>query len=226
MKTHGLFAAALLGVSGTLWAQAPVIPQPRPPERYAKLGEVSPFALATVELPPADEPKKIWADNLYVTGLGKDYVNGKEEVFVSIKSRGEQTAFSLYGSEPGYDGIAIGNVVWSDQVGKSKVTLRKGVEFATIEFDPQVIQTPIAAAQPVPMGGPGGVQNPRVNRPVRPVVPGAGAGLNSQIPRPPAALPSSSNNGVMLPQPVLPAGGPTNGPAENRQRVRVIKTNP
>lgn len=223
MKAHSLFAAALLGVSGVIWAADPVLPERRPAERYAKLTDDSPFALATAALPDLEAPKKPWADNLYVTGLGKDYVNGKEEVFVSIKSRGEQTAFSLYGSEPGYDGIAVGGVVWSDQVGKSKVTLRKGVEFATIEFDPQVIQTPIAAQ---PVGAPGGQQNPRFNKPLRPNVPGMGVAPNPQIPRPPAPAPANSNGGVMLPQPVLPTGGPTNGPAENRQRVRVIKSNP
>ena len=220
MKTPRSFLAlSLLAAAAPAFAATTAIPERRTAERYGKMSEDSPFALATAAVPVA-EPVKGWASGLYLSGIGKNYVGGKEQIFVGIKSRTEQTAFSLFGNDPGYDGISIGGIEWSDQLGKSKVTLKKGTEFATVTFDPQIIATPAApVAQPRNPGAPG-------------MKPQPGGIPANNIPRPPAgsAVPRPSAAPVLpqaLPGPSNTAPSNTNAaPPEGRQRVRVIKSTP
>ena len=224
MKTHLSLAVAglLLSLDAALGAGA-TIPQRQPPESYQKMTEDWPFALATPPVAVA-EPVKGWASNFYVGGIGKNYENGKEEAFVAIKSKDGQAAFSLYGNQPNGEDISVAGIEWSDNIGKSKVTLKKGSEFATIEFDQVAIQTPAQQApqqiRPGMPNLPGVRQQPQL-RP--PTMPGA------VVPRP-TTIPQPQPQAVPLP------GGPSNTnaapsnsnvtPQNPKQRVRVIKSVP
>ncbi len=225
MKTLPAILAVGTFLSATpAFSATSAIPERRNSDRYEKMQEDSPFALATPAAPVA-EVVKGWASSLYVSGIGKNYISGKEQIFVGIKSRGEQTSFSLYGNDPNSEGISIGGIEWSDQLGKTKVTLKKGAEFATVTFDPQVISTPAAPVAAARNPGASGMMKPQ---------PGLNPNANNSLPRPPApgsAVPRPSAPPV-LPQP-LPSGLPTNSNSSNTNgapnpahRVRVIKSTP
>lgn len=217
----GIFAAAHAAS-----AAGPTIPQRPPPDAFQKLTEDWPFALATPVVAP-EVPKVGWASNYYVGGIGKSYESGKEEVFVAVKSKDGQASFSLYGNQPNADDISIGGIEWSESIGKSRVTLKKGSEFQTIEFDQVALQTPIPQ-QPNGLARPGMQNMPVGKQPMirPPGVPGA------QVPRPanlPQALPQG--NSVPLPGPSNTNAAPIPGnmnaaPNANKQRVRVIKSTP
>ncbi len=218
MKKPSFILSLGVALSSQVALAATTIPERRTQDRYQKMPEDSPFALATIAVPVAAVVIP-WASSFYVGGIGKSYVNGKEEVFVAIKSRGEQTAFSLFGNEAGFDGISVGGIEWNDSVGKSRVTLKKGPEFATVEFDQAVIQTPAApVAQPRLPGIPG---VPNANGPKTFLRP---PGVSTGVPRP-TAVPPQLPQAVPVPNPG--GGSNTNSPDSGaRPRVRVIKSNP
>ena len=224
MKTClSLLSASILAAVHAAPAAGPTIPQRPQPDAFQKLTEDWPFALATPVAAVA-APVAPWSSNYFVSGIGKNYESGKEEVFVAIKKKDGTGAFSLYGTQANTDeDVSIGGIEWSESIGKSRVTLKKGSEFATIEFDQAAIQTPVGQAPN--MARPGAPILPGGKPMIRP--PGAQGAL---VPRPANApqantipLPGSSNTNA-APMPgntsVLPNA---NAP---KQRVRVIKSTP
>lgn len=229
MKTRlSLFSIGVLAAVHTASAAGPTIPQRPAPDTFQKLTEDWPFALATpvVAVAPSVVP---WSSNYFVSGIGKSYENGTEEVFVAIKKKDGTGGFSLYGNQVNRDeDVSVGGVEWAETYLKSRVTLKKGSEFATIEFDQ-------AASQQVPQM-PGGV------RPGMPNLPGA----KQPMIRPPGApgiqaIPRPVNPSQLMPQAVpVPMPGPSNTnaapmpantnanavPNAPKQRVRVIKSTP
>ena len=103
-KSHLIFSASLFAVTVPVEAATSPLPEPRPIDRYQKMAEDWPFALATPSA-PVSEPVKGWASNLYVGTLMRDFKDGKEMTFVGVKARGEQTSFTLFGNEPNPEGI-------------------------------------------------------------------------------------------------------------------------
>lgn len=121
------------------------IPASFTPDRYVQMVSKSPFALATPVTPTVATPP--FAANLYVTGIAKI----GDADFVSISSRDQQaTKFSLFSGETGQNDISLVGIEWSEQIGKSKVTLKKGSEFAVLEFDQIALQQQ-APTQPIPV---------------------------------------------------------------------------
>ncbi len=129
------------------------LPAAMPLSRYDALMKKSPFALATPAGATAAASTAGFTANLYVSGVAK--IDGRD--FVTIRSKDGQTHFSLMPGELGPDGIVITSVDWSDEVGKSKVTLKKGQETGVAEFDQAVLQAPpppAAVANESPQNGP------------------------------------------------------------------------
>lgn len=227
----------LLLLLGALAAGAPafalesVLPAAHPASRYDTMLERSPFALATpptvVAAPVASEFSQ-W----YISGLGR----WEDKDFVSIKSRDLGTNFTLYGNEPNADGIQLVGVEWSNERGKSTVTIKKGTEFGKLEFNQAEISAPSAAPQPgarpgMPQrpGAPGG-NIPVTNMPV------TGGGVQQPRPasgaqQPRVAIPRPTNAPIAAPPTTVPptnigappAGGENN---DNRRRIRVINPKP
>jgi len=174
------------------------LPASLPPDRYEQMVKKSPFALATpVVVAPVTPP---FASTLYVTGIAKI---GNAD-FVSISSRDSQTKLSLLAGEPGQDDISLVSIDWSEQIGKSKVTIKKGTEFAVLQFDQAALQTPIQVTPQIPPPMPQGGQ------PGGPPMPQGGPGGRRII------LPNQPNAGPN--QPGIPPGG--------RQRIRIINSKP
>ena len=241
MKTRlTLLSAALFAAAQTTRAAGPTIPQRPPPDTYQKLTEDWPFALATPVVVAA-EPVKSWASNYYVGGIMKNYESGKEEFVVAVKSRDGQAAFSLSsGNQANAENdISIGGIELSEKILDSRVTLKKGSEFATIKFD-EINQPNVNAPQPGalrpgmpnpqgvrqngirPPGAPG-IQGPQVPRPVN-LPQGVPQGAPVPLPMPGNTNPGNTNAGPMPGNSNVP---PSNiAPNAPKQRVRVIKSTP
>lgn len=236
-----LLPLSLLLLAATpAWAVESLLPEARPADRYEKSLAQSPFALATVVEAPA-APQESFASNWMLTGLSSmPDENGAMQDFVTIRSRDQRVAFSLFGPEvaTGDDigGVSIVKVDRSPDVRKSTVTLKKGAEIAKVEFSAEV-------ATPAPAPGP--PQNGRP--PAAPNMPGRPGGpppnFNAQqgggnryqgrggggpaLPRPPTVAPPN----VRLPgaQPASTGGGPGAAPVQaqpDHRRVRVIQSKP
>lgn len=214
-----LLGLSLLTAIHAAIAAGPNIPQRPPVESFQKLTEDWPFALATPAAPVAGPVAPPWSDNYFVGGIGKTYESGKEEIFVAIRLRDGQVGFSLYGTQPNGEDISVAGIEMSEKLLDSKVTLKKGSEFATIKFDQAAIAQTAPQAAPAP-GRPGMPTLPGVKGQsfIRPPAPGT-VPRPTTIPQPSAvALPSNTNAA-----PPTPANPAPNAP---RQRVRVIQSTP
>lgn len=230
MKTlHALLLASLVGTGPAVGVES-AIPEAYPADRYTAMLERSPFALATPVAPPPAVPERGFAADWYVTGLGR--VEDKD--FVSIKSRDLSTSFSLYGTEES-NGVTLVGVEWSNERGKSTVTVKKGGEIARLEFNQAELQAAAPVPSPVPTPGQASV-------PGRPITPGQPqtaprpvvTPLQQQVPvtnpvmQPPrAAIPRPTGVPVITQPGAVPSAAPGAvstdiSSGDNRRRIRVI----
>ena len=230
MKTLlSLLAASLFLSTRAALAAGATIPQRQPPESFQKMTEDWPFALAT-PVAAVEKPVDGWASSYYVAGIGKKVEDGKEEVFVAIKSTDGRASFSLFGHQPNAEDISVVNIEWNNSPKDSMVTLKKGSEFATIKPDQNGLQATAAQnAQLMQLraGMPnvqGGVRQPMIHPPG---APGVAVPRPTMLPQqPPQAVPlpgAPGNTNAVL----VPANTNTNvAPQNPKQRVRVIKSTP
>jgi hypothetical protein len=172
----------------------------------------SPFAVATAAAPgPAPTPS--FAANLYLSGLAK--IGDRE--YASISTRDQTGKISLFVGDTASDGLQLVNVQWADAIGKSKVTVKKGSEFAVLEYDQAILQKPVQVTNPAgaqPMGNPAMAGHMAIPHPG---TPGAGFASNPSYPPKPGVQPFPNvvrpgvNPGAVRPQmnpvPVNPAAG-------------------
>ncbi len=198
----GAGALALAG-PGRLRAEDPeVIPAAYPLSRYEKTLSRSPFALPTSNAPTAAQTQKQpgWSDDLFIAGV---MTIGEKNV-VTISQRGDSQRFLLASGEESPQGVSVINVQWSEQLGQTRVTVKKGTEFAVLLFDQASLASNRAAAPA-----------PRVNSPTPPP-----ANINVPGANPVRPLPQlQPNSGPSLPNPggqpkaVAPAPGVAANPA-------------
>lgn len=119
-------------------ADSPVIPVAMPEERYRQMIVRSPFSLGTPEAP---ESTPSFAEKLFVMGLAK--LGDRDMVTISSRGKSDRL-FTLIGKDDEFEGISLVSVEWADEVGKSRVTLKKGSEVGVIQFNEAVIKSPIA----------------------------------------------------------------------------------
>jgi hypothetical protein len=207
-------------------AQQAVFPEAFPPDRYQEMMAESPFALAT---PPVkvEAPKDSFTKEWVLAGLSKVRdEQGVERDFVAIKSRDSTEQFALFGTDPDKErGVSIASVERSPQVGKSKVTLKKGNEFGVVEFNQMEVEASIAAppaGNQRPGGAPAGIRPPTNNG--RPQIPRPGGLPQSggTITNPSAAQPQFNNTNAGIPLPG--AANPPTSAADTRKRIRVINS--
>lgn len=222
-----LVSVLCLGVGSTALAVQEVIPAPLPASRYEKMLEKSPFTLATPVAAPVI-PQAGYASTWYVTGIAQ--LDNKD--FVSIKSQDLSTQFTLYGNEEHQEtGVTLVGVDWQPTFLKSTVTIKKGSEFAKLEFDKAAVQS-MQVTTPNP-----GLNN----RPGNPLQPGG----RNIIPRPAGALGNlgggqntpvqntpitntpvtnmpGANQTNLNPTAVQPGTGAAPAAGENRRRMRVV----
>jgi hypothetical protein len=120
-----------------------VLPQRFNFDRYTRMVDKSPFAIATaVALPEATAD---FAKDLYIANAARC----PEGDMVTLIS-GSDPKFKKYLTtrEP-VDGYSIDQIEWSEDVGKTKVTISKDGKFATLTFNQSLLSQTASAGRPI-----------------------------------------------------------------------------
>jgi hypothetical protein len=120
----------LLAVLGVIHSQAEeVLPPHFNFDRYSKMVDHSPFAIATAVAAPAATPD--FAKDLYIANAARS----PEGDMVTLASTSDHNFKKYITTKEPADGYSIANIEWSDKVGATKVTVSKDGNFATITFN-------------------------------------------------------------------------------------------
>jgi hypothetical protein len=98
-------------------------------DRYARMLDHSPFAVATAVTLPQSTPD--FAKDLYVANAAR---SSECEMATIMSSSDEKFKKYLTTKEP-MDGYSIANIEWSQKAGETKVTISKDGKFATLIFN-------------------------------------------------------------------------------------------
>jgi len=154
---------AILAVAGGTYSQAEdVLPPQYHFERYLKMMDQSPFAVASAVAAPAATPD--FAKDLYIANAAKS----QDGDLVTIASTADHNFKKYLTTKEPVDGYSIANIEWSDKVGGTKVTISKDGNFAMLTFNQALLSQappggggrPMPVSAPVP--NPGGVPNAHV----------------------------------------------------------------
>ena len=175
----------ILAVLGVIYSQAEeVLPPQFNFDRYSKMVDQSPFAIATAVAAPAATPD--FAKDLYIANAARS----PDGDMVTLASTSDHNFKKYLTTKEPMDGYSIANIEWSDKVGETKVTIGKDGNFATITFNQALLSqtgpnaAPASRALPPPMPSlpvpnAGGVPNPALSK----VPPGVPAELQQLIPK-------------------------------------------
>jgi hypothetical protein len=120
----------ILPLLGAIHTQAEeVLPPQFNFDRYSKMVEHSPFAVATEVAAPAATPD--FAKDLYIGNAARS----SEGDMVTLASTSDHNFKKYLTTREPVDGYSIANIEWSAKVGATKVTISKDGNFATITFN-------------------------------------------------------------------------------------------
>jgi len=129
-------------------------------DRYSKMVDQSPFAVATAVAAPAATPD--FAKDLYIANAAKS----QDGDLVTVASTSDHNFKKYLTTKEPVDGYSIANIEWSDKVGGTKVTISKDGNFATLTFNQALLSqaSPHGGGRPMPVPAaavpnPGGVPN-------------------------------------------------------------------
>ena len=121
---------AILAIAGATYSHAEdVLPSQYAFERYTKMVDQSPFAVATAVAAPAATPD--FAKDLYIANAAKS----QDGDLVTIASTSDHNFKKYLTTKEPVEGYSIANIEWSDKVGGTKVTISKDGNFATLTFN-------------------------------------------------------------------------------------------
>jgi len=123
-------------------------------DRYSKMMDQSPFAVATAVAAPAATPD--FAKDLFIANAAKS----QDGDMVTIASSADHNFKKYLTTKEPVDGYSIANIEWSDKVGGTKVTINKDGNFATLTFNQALL------SQASPGGGVGARPLPAPAAPV------------------------------------------------------------
>jgi len=120
---------SILAIAGATYSQAEdVLPPQYNIDRYSKMMDQSPFAVAIAVAVPAATPD--FAKDLYIANAAKS----QDGDLVTIASTADHNFKKYLTTKEPVDGYGIANIEWSDKVGGTKVTISKDGNFATLTF--------------------------------------------------------------------------------------------
>jgi hypothetical protein len=120
----------ILSLLGAVYIQGEeVLPLQFNFDRYSKMVEHSPFAIATAVAPPAATPD--FAKDLYIANAARS----PEGDMVTLASTSDHNFKKYLTTREPVEGYSIANIEWSDKVGATKVTISKDGNFATLTFN-------------------------------------------------------------------------------------------
>jgi len=177
MKYSITFAAVVL-LLGAIRSQAEeVLPPHFNFERYTKMVDHSPFAVATSVAAPAATPD--FAKDLYIANAARS----PDGDMVTLASTSDHNFKKYLTTREPVDGYGIANIEWSDKVGATKVTISKDGNFATITFNQALLsQGAQNAGGPARAFAPPALQAPNPVNPISKLPPGAPPELQQLIP--------------------------------------------
>ena len=139
---------ALLAIAGATYSQAEdVLPPQYNFDRYSKMVDQSPFAVASAVAAPAATPD--FAKDLYIANAAKS----QDGDLVTIASTADHNFKKYLTTKEPVDGYSIANIEWSDKVGGTKVTISKEGNLATLTFNQALLSqaSPGGVARPMPV---------------------------------------------------------------------------
>src|SRR6266513_1973671 len=113
-------------------------------DRYSAMVKNSPFAIATAVAVPAATPD--FAKDLYVANAARS----PEGDMVTIASSSDQNFKKYLSTRDPVDGYSIAQIEWSENLGKTKVTISKEGQFATLTFNQSLLSNSASAGPPTP----------------------------------------------------------------------------
>jgi len=132
------YSVTLISVAtlfGAICAQAEDVLPPRfAYDRYSKMVDNSPFAIATAVAAPAATPD--FAKDLYVANAARS----PDGDLVTLASTSDHNFKKYLTTKAPVDGYSIANIEWSERVGATKVTISKDGNFATVTFNQALLQ--------------------------------------------------------------------------------------
>jgi hypothetical protein len=129
MKYSLAFATILVLLGATYIEAENVLPPQYNFERYSKMMDQSPFAVASAVAAPAATPD--FAKDLYIANAARSQAGD----MVTIASTSDHNFKKYLTTKEPVDGYSIANIEWSDKVGGTKVTISKDGNFATLTFN-------------------------------------------------------------------------------------------
>ena len=142
------FSLALLSgfaVIGALSSSAEEVLPPRFSfDRYTPMLNHSPFAIATAVALPEATPD--FARDLYIANAARSL----EGDMVTIRSSSDQNFKKYLTTREPVDGYSIAQIEWSENLGKTKVTISKEGQFATLTFNQSLLSKSASAGPPNP----------------------------------------------------------------------------
>jgi hypothetical protein len=152
---HSLTLATVFALAGATYSQAEeVLPPQYNFDRYSKMVDQSPFAVASAVVAPAATPD--FAKDLYIANAARS----QDGDLVTIASTADHNFKKYLSTKEPMDGYSIANIEWSDKVGQTKVTITKDGNFATLTFNQALL------SQASPGGGIAGRALPAPAMPV------------------------------------------------------------
>jgi hypothetical protein len=168
---YSLTLATVIAMAGATYSQAAeVLPPQYNFDRYSKMMDQSPFAIASAVAAPAATPD--FAKDLYIANAARS----QDGDLVTIASTADHNFKKYLTTKEPVDGYSIAGIEWSDKVGGTKVTISKDGNFATLTFNQALL------SQASPGGGVGA-------RPLPAPVPNPAGVPNANSPKLPANVP-------------------------------------
>ena len=171
-------------------------------DRYTRMTDHSPFAVATAVALPETTPD--FAKDLYVANAARS----PEGDMVTIMSSSDQNFKKYLNTKEPVDGYSIASIEWSEKVGETKVTINKDGKFATLTFNQALLSQAAPpgppAADQMPQSVPS-IPNPRIGQAAR-------AHSRGVIQRNPKAVAQPTPNMVPTPPPPNPMPMPDMAP--------------
>jgi hypothetical protein len=209
---YSLTIASMLVLLGATYSQAEdVLPPQYDFNRYSKMMDQSPFAVATAVAAPAATPD--FAKDLYIANAARS----QESDMVTIASTSDHNFKKYLTTREPVDGYGIANIEWSDKVGGTKVTISKDGNFATLTFNQALLSQSspgggaarALVAPSAPITNPAGVPNahspklpPNVPPELQQLVPSREPRTRGTIQRSPRTSRGAAGAGEPVKQPV------------------------
>ena len=141
------FSLALLSGFATVGAFSSSADDVLPPrfnfDRYTRMLDQSPFAVATAPALPEATPD--FARDFYIANAARS----PEGDMVTLMSTSEQNFKKYLTTREPVDGYSIAQIEWSQDVGKTKVTISKDGQFATLTFNQSLLSKAASAGRQV-----------------------------------------------------------------------------